>query len=70
MVDEFTFPMSSRLLKGRYDDESQVLTLTFVGGAVYSGTVPADVVSGLRGAPSPGAYYGRQIQNRYRMVRQ
>jgi hypothetical protein len=70
MVEEFTFPMSSRLVKGRYDDESQLLTLTFVGGAVYSGIVPADVVSGLRGAPSPGGYYGRQIEKRYRMVRE
>jgi hypothetical protein len=52
-----------------YSDHAS-LDLVFRDGAVYRYfAVPARIVEGLRTAPSPGAYFHRQIRNRFRYHR-
>ena len=60
---------SSLLTTMTYSDHA-TLDLVFRDGAVYRYfAVPARVVEGLRTAPSPGAYFHRQIRNRFRYHR-
>jgi KTSC domain len=60
---------SSLLAAMRYSDRA-TLDLVFRNGTVYRYfAVPARVVEGLRTAPSPGAYFHRQIRNHYRYHR-
>jgi len=60
---------SSLLVAMTYSD-SATLDVVFRNGAVYRYfAVPARVVAGLRTAPSPGAYFHRQIRNRFRYHR-
>ena len=68
-LDEFSFPGSSNLESGTFDDATGILTVAFQGGGRYAGKVPRSIVDGLKGAPSPGQYYWRQIRGRYRMER-
>ena len=67
MIETFTFPGSSNLASGIYDDETELLEVTFRSGETYEGRVPQGVVAGLRGAGSAGSYYHRQIRSRYAM---
>jgi hypothetical protein len=56
---------SSLLAAMTYSDQAS-LDLVFRDGAVYRYfAVPARIVEGLRTAPSPGAYFHRQIRNRF-----
>jgi hypothetical protein len=60
---------SSLLAAMTYSDHAS-LDLVFRDGAVYRYfAVPARIVEGLRSAPSPGAYFHRQIRNRFRYHR-
>ena len=60
---------SSLLAAMRYSDRA-TLDLVFRNGTVYRYFgVPARVVEGLRTAPSPGAYFHRQIRNHFRYHR-
>lgn len=60
----------SSLLAAMTYSDSATLDLVFRNGAVYRYfAVPARVVAGLRTAPSPGAYFHRQIRNRFRYHR-
>jgi KTSC domain-containing protein len=60
---------SSLLAAMRYSDRA-TLDLVFRNGTVYRYfAVPARVVEGLRTAPSPGAYFHRQIRNHFRYHR-
>lgn len=68
MVENFLFRSSSNLASGSYDDETEMLTVTFRDGRTYEGKVPQGVAAGLQGAGSPGGYYARQIRGRYPMV--
>jgi KTSC domain len=60
---------SSLLAAMRYSDRA-TLDLVFRNGTVYRYfAVPARVVEQLRTAPSPGAYFHRQIRNHFRYHR-
>jgi len=60
---------SSLLAAMTYSDHAS-LDLVFRDGAVYRYfAVPARIVEGLRTAPSPGAYFHRQIRHRFRYHR-
>lgn len=60
---------SSLLTAMTYSDQAS-LDLVFRNGAIYRYfAIPARIVAGLRTAPSPGAYFQRQIQNRFRYHR-
>jgi hypothetical protein len=60
---------SSLLAAMRYSDRA-TLDLAFRNGTVYRYfAVPARVVEGLRTAPSPGAYFHREIRNHFRYHR-
>lgn len=67
MIDRF-FLVSSNLLGGEYDDETQTLTVEFRDGRTYEGRVPQGIAEGLKKSQSPGTYYYRQIRFRYPMV--
>jgi len=62
--------MPSSVIKAfAYDDEGQVLTITFVSGRAYAyQDVPADVAQGLRLAFAKGEYFNRAIRKRYTAV--
>ncbi len=65
-VESFTFPGSSNLTGGSYDDETQELIIEFRSGDGYAyRNVPQGIVAGLRGADSPGGYFARQIRSRF-----
>ena len=65
-----TCVLDSSLLAAMTYSDSAALDLVFRNGAVYRYfAVPARVVAGLRTAPSPGAYFHRQIRNRFRYQR-
>ncbi len=65
-VETFSFPGSSNLASGSYDDETQELTIEFRSGDEYAyRNVPQGIVAGLRGADSPGGYFARQIRSRF-----
>ena len=65
-IETFTFPGSSNLAGGSYDDETQELTIEFRSGDEYAyRNVPQGIVAGLRGAGSPGQYFHRQIRSRF-----
>ncbi|HWW24580.1 MAG TPA: KTSC domain-containing protein [Caulobacter sp.] len=59
--------MPSSVIKAfSYDDEGQVLTITFVSGRVYAYQgVPADVAQGLRLAFAKGEYFNKAIRVRF-----
>ena len=60
---------SSLLAAETYSDHA-TLDVAFRSGAVYRYfAVPARVVEALRTAPSPGAYFHRQIRTRFRYHR-
>ncbi len=64
---------SSTLLTVGYDPAAKMLEVEFKSGRVYRylGVAPA-VAAALRAAPSAGAYFSKQIRNRYecwRLVR-
>jgi hypothetical protein len=65
-----TYVLDSSLLAAmRYSDRA-TLDLVFRNGTVYRYfAVPARVVERLRTAPSPGAYFHRQIRNHFRYHR-
>lgn len=57
---------SSALASAEYDDETQVLEVTFTSGGSYSFSgVPAEIYEGLVGDSSPGRYYHRNIKGIY-----
>lgn len=60
---------SSLLASATYSDHA-TLDLVFRTGAVYRYfAVPARIVEGLCAAPSPAAYFHRQIRPRFRSQR-
>jgi len=60
---------SSLLIAVTYSDHA-TLDLVFRTGAVYRYfAVPARIVEGLCTAPSPGAYFHRQVRNHFRAQR-
>lgn len=67
-VETFSFPGSSNLVSGSYDDTTELLEITFRSGETYEGKVPQGLVAGLRSAGSAGSYYHRQIRSRYAMT--
>jgi KTSC domain len=65
-----TCVLDSSLLAVMTYSDSATLDLVFRNGAVYRYfAVPARIVEGLRTAPSPGAFFHRQIRNRFRYHR-
>lgn len=62
-----TFPLSSSLLaEGSYDDEQQTLTLVFQNGRTYDyANVPANLVTELKQAVSPGRFWNFYLRGRY-----
>jgi hypothetical protein len=65
-----TCVLDSSLLAAMTYSDTATLDLVFRNGAVYRYfAVPARVIAGLRTAPSPGAYFHRQIRNRFRYHR-
>ena len=57
---------SSAFSEVGYDDETQVLDVTFTSGSTYTHNgVPPEVFQAFIAAPSPGKYYWAQIKNRY-----
>lgn len=69
-AESFSFPGSTNLASGSYDDETQDLEITFRSGATYAyRNVPQGIVEGLKAAASAGEYFARQIKLRYPGVR-
>jgi hypothetical protein len=65
-----TCVLDSSLLTAMTYSDRATLDLVFRNGTVYRYfAVPARVVEGLRTAPSPGAYFHRQIRNHFRYHR-
>ena len=58
---------SSVLLSAGYDADGETLEVEFLSGRIYRYFgVPPEVVAALMTAPSLGAYYNREIRDRYR----
>jgi len=65
-----TCVFDSSLLAAMTYSEHATLDVVFRNGTVYRYfAVPARVVEALRTAPSPGAYFHRQIRTRFRYHR-
>ena len=65
-----TFVFDSSLIAAMTYSDHATLDLVFRHGTVYRYfAVPARVVEGLRTAPSTGAYFHRQIRDRFRYQR-
>ena len=62
---------SSNLAQWRYDSETKVLEIQFIGGNdTYSyDDVPEDVADGFKYAPSAGKYFHDHIKNRYKFYK-
>jgi KTSC domain len=57
---------SSAISSAAYDDETQVLTVTFTSGRSYDHPgVPFDIYEGLAESPSPGRYWNTEIKGIY-----
>jgi len=57
---------SSLLLSAQYLADERALLLTFAGGRVYRyDSVEQSVFDDLLRAPSPGAYFNRNIRGRF-----
>jgi hypothetical protein len=57
---------SSALASAEYDDETQVLDVTFTSGQSYSFSgVPVEIYEGLASASSPGRYYHQNVKGVY-----
>lgn len=57
---------SSALSSVSYDDEDQILEVTFNSGQSYTfSQVPQDIFEGLVGSPSPGRFYHSVIKGNY-----
>ena len=57
---------SANMQSASYDDQTQDLMITFQSGDSYLyRSVPYEVWHGLQHAQSAGAYFHRQIKNRY-----
>ena len=57
---------SSWLSEGTYSKADKTLSLTFQkGGEVAYSGVPPEVWENLKRSPSPGRYFGTDIQHRY-----
>lgn len=62
----FVFPASSHLRQAEYDPESEDLTVTFQDGRGYLyRNVERQTYRALTRASSAGAYFHRQIRDRY-----
>jgi len=65
-----TYIFDSSLIAAMTYSDHATLDLVFRHGTVYRYfAVPARVVEGLRTAPSTGAYFHRQIRDRFRYQR-
>jgi len=65
-----TCVFDSSLLTAMTYSEHATLDVVFRNGTIYRYfAVPARVVEALRTAPSPGAYFHRQIRTRFRYRR-
>lgn len=63
-------PDSSNLRRFRYDESSQILTVEFKNGTLYSYyDVPEWVYAGLVDANSRGSYLARTVKGSYRYAR-
>lgn len=57
---------SSALVRATYDDETQILSITFISGQTYDyDGVPPEIFEGLIMATSPGSYWHSQIKGIY-----
>lgn len=66
VVETVQFPGSSNLSSATYDPDVENLTVEFQSGDSYTYfNVPAAVYRGLTLAGSAGAYFHRQIRNRF-----
>lgn len=66
MTIEQTRFNSSSLAEGRYDDQTQTLTVTFNNGRSYDlEGVPREEWDGLRQAFSPGRYFNENLKGKY-----
>lgn len=69
MSNLHTFENSNSIQSCDYDDENQVLTITFVRGKSYKyADVPKPVYEDLKDAESPGRYFQSYIKNVYKVV--
>lgn len=65
MIETF-IPRSSNLTEVTYDSETQVMTVSFQGGATYEYQgVPLQAFMGIQNAPSAGSYFYKQIRSVY-----
>lgn len=63
------FENSSSLLSCDYDDNKQILSVTFVRGKEYQyADVPKPVYEDLKDAESPGKYFQSYIRNAYKVI--
>jgi hypothetical protein len=61
---------SSNIRSARYDEDAQVLEITFLNGSVYEYyDVSAAVAEGFEQADSKGAYLATRIKGHYRYSR-
>jgi len=57
---------STAIASAAYDDDTAILSVTFVSGREYEfNAVPPDVYEELISSPSPGSYFHREIKSKY-----
>jgi hypothetical protein len=52
-------------IRGTYDAETQVLTVTFRNGTYRLPNVPANIAAGFAASSSKGAYWNANLKGRY-----
>lgn len=71
MSNLHTFENSSSIQSCDYDDDNQILTVTFVRGKSYQyEDVPKSIYEDLKDAESPGKYFQSYIKNVYKVIRE
>jgi hypothetical protein len=66
MVRHDDLSSSSAISDASYDDETQVLDITFTSGQTYTfNGVPVDIYEGLVASSSPGRYYHQVIKGNF-----
>lgn len=66
MIHNAVFAKSEHIESVQYDDQTDVLTVDFVGGHRYRyANVPRETYDNLASASSPGSYFHERIRGRY-----
>lgn len=69
MSNLHTFENSTSIQSCDYDNENQILTVTFVRGKSYQyADVPKPVYEDLKDAESPGKFFQQWIKPAYKIV--